>query len=469
MEAFAGRAQNGWMCRGCVLSEVAARRLGGGGRGVWKSCFQHFSIETGAEARRTGVHDGGQMMIFNVQSARSSSRSAVFAALATGLILAGCSPYAHRAEVEALSTATQSAGELGDRQRDWEIAQRTRDIDRLLQNAFDYSDMAKRYPPQFALSDGCAVDADADLACTIILSDAAQEAVPAPGSQPAAPAQDGEADDDDNAAAYTQILQNARRQANERIERPVMYSNRTYRAETQSGNRTFRLAPADQFAALKQYAAGLMALTDASDVEALQQAEGDLATSLAGVMQSIGPDGEAQQRSELGTALGSGFGLLQRSYLNRQRLRALRAAVTRSDTSFSAVVRGARLYVDAVRDEQLQVEREALGGAVNETNSQVSAGSLDRAAYMAQYHQLDTKAKAFSDLRSADINAAFTALSEAHTKLAEALRDRSSDWVEVSGFVYEFATAVETLNTALDAFEDGDDEPGNAAQNGVEG
>jgi len=409
-------------------------------------------------------------MAFVQTIAHRALRRGVVAVVAGLMLLGGCSPYAHRAEIEALSTATQSAGELGDRQRDWEIAQRTRDIDHVLGLVFDTSEMAQRHPPVFTFATGCQIlDATLDFPppvsndagpCTVVLSRAEQHALPDPSVQPAPVSPADQADQVAEAAA---LLPGARTSANARIEAPLLYTNDRYQADSTSAGQRFTLTPADQFEALKQYASGLMALTEASDVEALQKAQGEVATSLAGVMQAVGPDGEAQQRSELGTALGSGFGLLQRTYLNRQRLRALRRTVVQSDTSFTAVTNGASLYVQAVQDAQEDAAQIALENARNAVNAEVRAGALDRAGYLAHYHELDTKARAFGELKATDITAAFAALADAHRKLAEALNDRSSDWVEVSGFVYEFATAVETLNTAVDAFEPDEEENSNAA------
>lgn len=61
--------------------------------------------------------------------------------------LAACSPYAHRAEVEALGTATLELGALGDRQRDWEIAHRRSEIGAQLRELHAYARSAdSRFP-----------------------------------------------------------------------------------------------------------------------------------------------------------------------------------------------------------------------------------------------------------------------------------------------------------------------------------
>lgn len=366
--------------------------------------------------------------------------------------LPACSPYAHRGEVETLSTATLELAELGERQRDWERTHRTQEIDARLHELYTYSRHANRSLPRFDLAPECRRIEETS-PCHVLISDVEQSAGTASSSTDADP------------SFYASILPDARRQANERIRRPTHYSNNRYRATVAAAGDALTLAPADQFAVLQRYATGLLAITDADDLDGLQSAHEAVAANLAGVMQQVGPDGEAEERGALGTALAGAFGFVRRAQLNRRRLAVLRHVVGSSDESFQAVLGSAELYVETVRSEQIEARRAALRGTVSTANARASNSGLSEQNYLALYHTLETAAEHYSTLRATSSVEAFEAVRTAHRALAEALRSSDDQWVSVADLVHTFATSVEDLNEAIDAFDDSETSSDDAETN----
>lgn len=264
-------------------------------------------------------------------------------------------------------------------------------------------------------------------------------------------------DEDSDQAEIASLLGLAVEDANERITRPIHYTNSQYRTRTTAAGMSFELTPADQFAVLQRYASALLAITEASDLEELEKAHGSVSASLAGLMQEVGPDGEAEDRAALGSALAGLFGAARRAQLNRRRLAVLRHVVGSSDESFRTVLGTTQLYVETVRAEQVEALRNDLRLHVSVANARLAERGLSADSYVALYEALEGEAGTYSSLRSSHTDQAFGAVARGHAALATALRDNSRQWIPVAELAHSFASSVESLNEAVDAFEeDGD-------------
>ena len=208
-------------------------------------------------------------------------------------------------------------------------------------------------------------------------------------------------------------------------------------------------APA--FNALQEDATALAAVTASNDVTALNQAAQGLATAAGGMARTAAKlTPKAAPASSLVAPAGSLILQAVAIALDQRRLAALRKAVPAMDPTVQVLGRTLQGALADIRAQQLLLLGHELRSAA-EPLEVPAVGKLSVADYQSKLAAVQAGIAAFNQARAADPAATVTAMVNAHHQLTLALQANAGQGMAVLTGVQTFATAAETLKTAIGA------------------
>lgn len=206
---------------------------------------------------------------------------------------------------------------------------------------------------------------------------------------------------------------------------------------------------APDFDALRNYAAALNAITNASDDAQLTAATQSLISSVDGLTTAAASlsSAPAPPQSVI-NASGSIIGQLVTVYLDTRRYDVLRNTVPAADSSIRTIAQTVKAALLAIRAQQLlRLEKEMHAAAAPLQSDAVS--KLSAAEYQSDLAILQAKVLAFNQLRAVDPQVAVDALVDAHHKLAQALQNNTRQAQPVYVATINFLNAAAQLQSAV--------------------
>ncbi|MDE2166102.1 MAG: hypothetical protein KGJ66_07170 [Alphaproteobacteria bacterium] len=206
---------------------------------------------------------------------------------------------------------------------------------------------------------------------------------------------------------------------------------------------------APDFDALRNYAAALSAITNASDDAQLTAATQSLISSVDGLTTAAASlsSAPAPPQSVI-NASGSIIGRLVAVYLDTRRYDVLRNTVPAADTSIRTISQTVKAALLAIRAQQLlRLEKEMHAAEAPLQSDSVS--KLSAAEYQSDLAILQAKVVMFNQLRAIDPQVAVGALVDAHHKLAQALQNDTRQAQPVYVATVNFLNAAAQLQSAV--------------------
>lgn len=213
-------------------------------------------------------------------------------------------------------------------------------------------------------------------------------------------------------------------------------------------------AAAPAFTGLRHYAAALAAITNANDDAELRAAMQGLAGSLNDLAAAVDQQrpGTAPSKAviDAGETL---FAAAATAYLDHRRFQALKTGVLAVDPVLSPLATVISDALLSIRQERLVL----LSKTMRDTVAPFETAGTDAARAALDYRtivpELRSKAETYTRIRSADQAATVTAMTVAHHRLAEAVRDESRQVRPVIDAAKDFYKAARQFQDDLTAAE----------------
>ncbi|MFA5121956.1 hypothetical protein [Zavarzinia sp.] len=204
--------------------------------------------------------------------------------------------------------------------------------------------------------------------------------------------------------------------------------------------------------ALAAYAAQLVAITDAADSEALAARQKSLWESVGKVLKTADQfvPGAADTSGMVGTA-GGLLGKLLQAALDRERLAALRQAVTAVDPRLPILAHVAEEGIKVLIDSRLRSTSTYLDEIENRSFGPDVVKRLNVELYDARYSALSEAVAEINALRAVKPADLTQALVDAHHALATALDNKNADLASVTAALANLAEKVSAFRDAIEA------------------
>src|SRR5579859_3743788 len=223
----------------------------------------------------------------------------------------------------------------------------------------------------------------------------------------------------------------------------------TTTAPTPSADQKALTDAAPAFNALKTYAAGLAAVTNAADDTTLNTATQGLTTAANGLATAVTKiDPGAKAAGSLVTPLGSLIGQGISIYLDQRRYAVLKATVPAMDSNVAVIGKTVQAALLVIRAQQLEQLEDNLLDASQPLNVD-TVGKLSESDYQTKLATLEAQVAAFNLARTADPATTITAMVNTHHELSQALQADTGQATAVLTEAENFATAAGQLQTAV--------------------
>jgi len=204
------------------------------------------------------------------------------------------------------------------------------------------------------------------------------------------------------------------------------------------------------FAALKAYAAALVAVSNAADSTTLTQATQGLTAATGGLDGAVAKLAPTVPSNALVTSAGGLLGQGISLYLDSRRYAVLRTIVPAMDHSIVTLGKTVEADLRLIRAHQIAQLQKGLHADVAPLQAE-TVSTLDRSDYQTKLAALQTKVAVFNQARAADPREIVNAMVNAHHQLAEALQSNSGQIVPILTAVTSFSTAADQMKAAVDA------------------
>ncbi len=204
------------------------------------------------------------------------------------------------------------------------------------------------------------------------------------------------------------------------------------------------------FNALKNYAAALVAVTNAADDTTLAQATQSLTTAAGGLTSAVGKlEPPVAPASTVVTQASTLIGVGITTYLDWRRYSALRATVPTADQYVAKLGETVEAALNDIRAVELQQASDDLSNA-QASFLKITKGKPSQSEYQTLLTALQVKVAAFNQLSAANPAASVTAMLSAHKQLATALTNGTGQNLAVLAAVQKFAAAAAQLKTSIE-------------------